>query len=74
MNDINALLTNAAASLDPARKLAELHMLHGESIGWQALANDAYLHIGAPDDDAPVIEVVGIPDAQMAGGNYLLLL
>lgn len=43
-----------------------------ESIGWQPLADDAYLHAGAPDDEEPVIEIVGVADAALAGGNYLL--
>ena len=40
-----------------------------ESIGWQILGNDAYLHIGAPDE--AIIHVVGVPDVSMAAMNLL---
>ena len=42
-----------------------------ESIGWLPLEDGAYLHVG--DSDALVIDVVGVPDAGMAGMNVLLL-
>lgn len=40
-----------------------------ESIGWLPLEDGAYLHVG--DSDALVIDVVGVPDAGMAGMNVL---
>ncbi len=47
--------------------MAELAAIAAESIGWQSLGEDTYLHIGDPD--ALVIDVVGVPDAGMAGMN-----
>jgi len=59
-----------------------------ESIGWLPLGQGAYLHLGRPAallsdtpgasaasaaPDALVIDVVGVPDAAMAGMNVLLL-
>lgn len=50
-----------------------------ESIGWLPLGQGAYLHLGRPaalqtdDPQALVIDVVGVPDAAMAGMNVLLL-
>ena len=45
--------------------------LAAKSIGWLPLEDGAYLHVG--DSDALVIDVVGVPDAGMAGMNVLLL-
>jgi hypothetical protein len=56
--------------------LAELQALAAEAMGWQPLGADAYLHHGgdcAHDGDENVIQVVGVPDADMAGMNVLLL-
>jgi hypothetical protein len=50
---------------------AELAQIEAESMGWIALDEGAYLHIGA--DDA-VIQVVGIAKAEMAGSSVLWLL
>jgi hypothetical protein len=50
---------------------AELAQIQAESIGWIALDEGAYLHIGS---DEPVIQVVGIAKEEMAGGNVLWLL
>jgi hypothetical protein len=50
---------------------AELAQIQAESIGWIPLDEGAYLHIGT---DEPVIQVVGIAKAEMAGGNVLWLL
>lgn len=58
--------------LDP-ESLAELHALAAEAIGWQPLGEGAYLHHGNPGGDEVVIQVVGVPDAGMAGMNVLLL-
>ena len=49
----------------------ELAAIEAESIGWQPLGDGAYLHLGKPE--ALVIEVVGVPDAGMAGMNVLLM-
>jgi hypothetical protein len=54
---------------------AELKAIQAESIGWLPLGQGVYLHHGdaqAADEDI-VIQVVGIPDASMAGINVLLL-
>lgn len=58
--------------LDLQAELQELAAIEAESIiGWLPLGDDAYLHVG--DLDALVIEVVGVPDAGMAGMNMLLV-
>jgi len=49
---------------------AELAQIQAESIGWIPLDEGAYLHVGS---DEPVIQVVGIPKEEMAGGNVLWL-
>lgn len=62
-------------------ELQELRMLQAEALGWQPLAPGAYLHLAQPGADtargqAPVVEVidvVGVPDAALAGLNVLLL-
>ncbi len=53
--------------------LAELTALNGEAIGWLPLCGEGYLHHGDAKGEENVIEVVGIPDAGMAGMNVLLL-
>lgn len=50
---------------------AELAAIEAESIGWLPLGDGAYLHVADPE--ALVIEVVGVPDAGMAGMNVLLV-
>jgi hypothetical protein len=47
-----------------------------ESIRWLPLGQGAYLHQGDSQvsDEDMVIQVVGIPDASMAGMNVLLLI
>ena len=54
---------------------AELEAIKAESIGWLPLGQGVYFHHGdAQVSEEPiVIEVVGIPDASMAGMNVLLL-
>ena len=54
---------------DLQAELLELAAIEAESIGWQPLGNGAYLHVGDPD--TLVIDVVGVPDASMAGMNVL---
>lgn len=48
-----------------------LENLAAESIGWLPLGDGAYMHLGDPE--ALVINVVGMPDAGMAGMNVLLV-
>jgi hypothetical protein len=50
---------------------AELAQIQAESIGWTPLDPGAYLHVGDPN--ATVIEVVGVPHADMRGLTVLLL-
>ena len=50
---------------------AELAQIQAESIGWTPLEAGAYLHVG--DANATVIEVVGVPHADMKGMTVLLL-
>ena len=57
--------------LDLQAELQEFASIEAESIGWQPLGDGAYLHVGKPE--ALVIEVVGVPDAGMAGMNVLLV-
>ena len=72
---VPAYLTFSGTDLAPldATALAELQALAAEAMGWQPLAQGAYLHHGDADEKENVIHVVGIPDAQMAGMNVLLL-
>ena len=53
--------------IDPDELKAELAAIEAESIGWLPLGEITYLHVGAPE--APVIDVVGVPDAGMVGMN-----
>ena len=55
--------------LELQAELQELAAIEAESISWLPLGDSAYLHIGDPD--ALVIDVVGVPDAGMAGMNVL---
>ena len=48
----------------------ELAQIQAESIGWIPLDDGVYLHVGS---DTPVIQVVGIVKAEMAGSNVLWL-
>jgi hypothetical protein len=48
----------------------EIAQIHAESIGWIHLDEDAYLHVGS---EAPVIQVVGIANEEMAGSNVMWL-
>ena len=50
---------------------AELAQIQAESLGWTPLEPGAYLHVGDPN--ATVIEVVGVPHADMKGMTVLLL-
>lgn len=52
---------------------AEFAAIQAESMGWQPLGEGAYLHQGDFQEEGTVIQVVGVPDAQMAGMNVLLL-
>jgi hypothetical protein len=54
------------------RDQQDLDQLKAESIGWIPLEQGVYLHVGKEDDT--VVQVVGIPDASMAGMNVLLLM
>ena len=46
-------------------------MQEAESISWIPLGDRAYLHIGS--DETEIIEVVGIPSAEMQGLTVLLV-
>ena len=54
---------------------AELEAIKAESIGWLPLGQGVYYHHGDTrfSEEPIVIEVVGIPDASMAGMNVLML-
>jgi hypothetical protein len=56
-----------AVEADFWRELAEIE---AESIGWQALGDGVYLHVGS---DQAVIEITGCATAAMAGCNVLWL-
>jgi hypothetical protein len=49
----------------------ELAQIQAESIGWIPLEEGVYLHVGS--DETEVIEVVGIPTAEMQGLTVLLV-
>ena len=49
---------------------AELAQIQAESISWIPLGEGVYLHVGS---DTPVIQVVVIAKAEMAGSNVLWL-
>lgn len=51
--------------LDFWRELAEIE---AESMGWQALDEGVYLHVGS---DQAVVEITGCATAAMAGCNVL---
>jgi hypothetical protein len=57
----------ASIEADFWRELAEIE---AESIGWQALGDGAYLHLGAERSE---IEITGQATAAMAGVNVLWL-
>jgi hypothetical protein len=66
------------AELTPALEeclALELEALRAEAMGWLPLDAGAYFHqsLKPESEEAVVIEVVGIPDVQMAGMNVLLL-
>ena len=50
---------------------AELAAIEAESIGWIPLEEGVYLHVGS--DETEIIEVVGIPTAEMQGLTVLLV-
>ena len=62
----------ALAQVDDATQ-AEIKALASEAIGWQPLGLGTYLHLGDADEVGGVIHVVGVPDANMADMNVLLL-
>jgi hypothetical protein len=51
--------------------LAELVEIEADSIGWIPLQVGAYLHVGS--EETEIIEVVGIPTAEMQGLTVLLV-
>jgi len=51
--------------------LIELAQIQAESIGWIPLQVGAYLHVGS--EETEIIEVVGIPTAEMQGLTVLLV-
>lgn len=63
------MTTEPSMRFTDAELLAELSAIEAESIGWQPLGDGAYLHVGDPD--GLVIDVVGVPDAGMAGMNVV---
>ena len=60
---------NAAPLITDEELAADLAALAVEALGWVPLDDGAYLHLSDPD--ALVVEVVGVPDAGMAGMNVL---
>jgi hypothetical protein len=50
---------------------ADLAQIQAESIGWIPLDEGVYLHVGS--DETEIIEVVGIPTAEMQGLTILLV-
>jgi len=76
---------NTAPLITDEELAADLAALAVEAMGWIPLFTDegeqAYLHLGNPlvlcqslhPDEEVVIDVVGMPDAGMAGMNVLLV-
>lgn len=62
---LNAIDAKDSIEADFCRELAEIE---AESIGWQALGDGAYLHVGS---DQAVVEITGCATAAMAGCNVL---
>ena len=59
--------------IDPDDLKAELAAIEAEAIGWLPLGDGAYLHVGKPDEEEIVINVVGVPEVGMVGMNVLLV-
>lgn len=59
--------------LDLEIEFAELAAIEAESIGWLPLEEGAYLHVGDAEQEELTITVTGVPDAEMAGMNVLLV-
>ena len=57
--------------IDPVDFKLELQQIAAEAIGWIPLQVGAYLHVGSQDSE--IIEVVGIPTAEMQGLSVLLV-
>ena len=57
--------------IDPTDFKLELKEIAAESIGWIPLEDRAYLHVGFKETE--IIEVVGIPSAEMQGSSVLWL-
>lgn len=55
--------------LDMKAELQELAAIEAEAIGWLPLGDQAYLHVGKPNE--LVVTVVGVMDAAMTGANVL---
>ena len=54
-------------------EMQALDDIAAEAMAWQPLAEGAYLHLGhCSDEDELVINVVGVPDAGLAGVCLLL--
>jgi hypothetical protein len=68
-------LRGVLASVLDDNLTAELEALQAEAMGWLPLDAGAYFHHGlkSESEEAVVIQMVGIPDVQMAGMNVLLL-
>ena len=61
------------AASTPCDELVFLAEVAAESIGWLPLEGGSYLHVGKPDEEEVVINVVGLLDTCMAGMNVLLI-
>ena len=57
--------------IDSADLKLEIQKIAAESIGWIPLQVGAYLHVGS--EETEIIEVVGIPSAEMQGLTVLLV-
>jgi hypothetical protein len=75
-HDLGTLTDDAKAQLQIQQLVdTELQAVKAESIGWLPLGQGVYLHQGEAQasHEAIVIQVVGIPDANMAGMYVVLL-
>jgi hypothetical protein len=70
MKPVTGPVTAATEASIEADFWRELAAIEAESIGWHALDDGAYLHIGSVQH---VIEITGAATAAMAGTNVLWL-
>lgn len=69
--DIEADFWRELQAIDPMNN-CEMAEIEAESIGWTELAPGTYLHTN--NEQASVIDIVGIASINMVGDNILLII